>query len=283
MSDCTFTLGGSTIAAACGIDPYRSRVQLWAEMTELMPREPASEAALWGNLLEPVVRDEVSRRGYEIIPAPDVTLRDDTPWLVGHLDGYCAHGKPEPLSTRGVYEGKTTGPFVRGWENDGIPVPYVAQVSAYMYLADLDWALVACLVGGQRLEIRRVQRDDGLIAMLLEAGEEFLGYCTRNECPPPDGSKATAEVLKRLHPHANGETIQLTADDMETVRELRAQKQALKQAETNARELESVVKLRLGAAERGEYEGKIEVRYPTITAHVRAVEAHERQYRRLTL
>lgn len=277
-----FTLGGSTIAAACGIDPYRSRVQLWAEMTELMPREEAGEKALWGNLLEPIVREEVARRGYDVMPAPDVTLRDDTPWLVGHLDGYCGDGLSR-VTGRGVLEVKTCGPWVRGWENDGVPVAYVAQVSAYLYLADLEWGLVACLVGGRRLELRRVERDDALIAMLLEAGEEFLGYCQRNECPPPDGSKATAEVLKRLHPHANGETIQLTADDVDVIRELRGQKKALKAAEENARELENTIKLRLGDAERGEYEGKTEVRYPTITAQVKPVEAHERQYRRLTL
>lgn len=283
-----YVLGGSTIAAAAGIDPYRSRIELWAEMTEKMPRREAGEAAEWGLRLEPAIRQAVEERGYEVMPAPDVTLRDDTPWLVGHLDGYVGAVPIDipdyPTRTRGVLEVKTCGPYVKGWEDDGVPIPYVAQVSAYMYLADLEWSLLACLVGGQRLELRAVERDDGLIAMLLEAGEEFIIHCRNNEPPAPDGSKATAEVLKRLYPTAHkGVSVKLTAAEMEQVRELRKERKALKEREAGVRELENLIKYRLGDAERGEFEGKVEVRYPTIIAEVKATEAHTREYRRLTV
>ena len=273
------TIGGSEIAAACGIDPHKSRVGLWAEKTGLIDPQPAGEAALWGTLLEPVVRAEVEARGYEIIPGPAVMTSTETPWLLGHPDGFANID-----GTRGVYEGKTCGPFVKGWDDDGVPTAYVAQASTYMYLSDTPIALIACLVGGQRLELRTIPRDDELIALLLEAGQEFIGYCTRNEPPPPDGSDAATEVLKRLYPHAHAATaIELTADDMLVVGDLRRMKEARKETERQEAELEQKLKLKLGDAEYGVRDGQTVLRWQTIVQHRKASEARDIEFRRFSL
>ena len=59
----SFTLGGSVAASAAGIDPFRSRVMAWAELTGRVSREE-SEAVEWGNRLEPVIDDAMTERGY---------------------------------------------------------------------------------------------------------------------------------------------------------------------------------------------------------------------------
>ena len=56
------TIGGSTAAAACGIDPHHSRVALWLEMTGRVTTLE-SEPMKWGKLLEPVIFDELTTRG----------------------------------------------------------------------------------------------------------------------------------------------------------------------------------------------------------------------------
>src|SRR2546421_12082611 len=77
-----WTLGGSEAAAACGVDPYRSRVALWLEKRGEL-RNDAGEPALWGTLLEPVVYGELERRGYNVMPGfVDGIQDDDKPWLV---------------------------------------------------------------------------------------------------------------------------------------------------------------------------------------------------------
>lgn len=236
---------------------------------------------LWGTLLEPVVRDEVGRRGYEIMPSPHVILDDAYPFMVGHLDGFVSEGIS---SSRGVYEGKTCGPFVKGWENDGVPVAYVAQATHYMHLAGLEWALLACLVGGQRLELRRVELDQGFLDLLLEAEAEFVDMCQAGTPPPPDGSASTDEMLKRLYPKAHAGTIvELTAADMIVVGEARALKAAVKETETQLKEREQTLKMRLGDNELGVYEGAQVVSYKSVTQERKAQDARTVEYRRLLL
>ena len=297
----SITIGGSESAAAVGLDPYCSRVELWASKTGLMERKPAGEAAAWGNLLQPVIAREVEARGYVTMPAPADALVGEEPWMTGHLDGYCANGRlaqsveprdvapddvgssPTPPS-RGVLEVKTCGPWVHGWENDGAPPAYVVQTHWYMHLTGLEWALLACLVAGQRLELRRIERDDALLAMILEASAEFVGYVERNEPPPPDGSAATDEVLKRLYPQARERTaVNLTADDMLVVGELRALKDAGKETERQIAEREQLLKLRLGEAEYGVWNGETVVRWQTVVQHRKASEARDVTYRRFSL
>src|SRR6266487_441319 len=63
-------IGGSEAASACGVDPFRSRIMLWAEKTGRIER-PETEAMKWGKLLEPVVFAGLERQGYDVMPAPD--------------------------------------------------------------------------------------------------------------------------------------------------------------------------------------------------------------------
>src|SRR5256885_11203383 len=84
-----WTLGGSEAAAACGLDPYRSRVALWLEKRGEL-RNDAGEPALWGTLLEPVVYAELERRGFQVMPglADGFQNENGHPWMIGHPDGF---------------------------------------------------------------------------------------------------------------------------------------------------------------------------------------------------
>ena len=43
-----------------------------------------------------------------------------------------------PHPSRGILEIKTCSPFVKGWEDDGVPSHYIAQVHRYMAAAGLE-------------------------------------------------------------------------------------------------------------------------------------------------
>jgi putative phage-type endonuclease len=119
------TIGGSEIAAAAGVDPYRSRVALWLEKTGRLD-PPETEAMRWGELLEPAIWNELEDRGYELTVSNPAGLTDpERPWLVGHPDGFVAIGdKP------GVLEIKTASPWVarHEWADGGAPLAYAAQL-----------------------------------------------------------------------------------------------------------------------------------------------------------
>lgn len=242
-----FTLGGSEAAAACGVDKYRARVALWAEKTGRLERQ-GSEAAEWGKLLEPVIAAELERRGYELVPAPaDGFARTDLPWLTGHPDAFT-----ELAGEPGLVEIKTAGHYAGAeWSSEaGAPLAYLVQLHHYFALTGATRGLLACLVAGQRLELREVAVDEVALRRILELEEEFLGYLRRDEPPPPDGSSSAHETLLELYPTATrGEAVRLDEAgwrDYKRLRELREQADAIGR---QTAELEQRLKARLGEAE----------------------------------
>lgn len=241
-----FTLGGSVAAAAAGIDPYRSRVMLWAELTGRAARTD-TEAMWWGRALEPVIDAAMSERGYEPMPAPDGFTDPERPWLVGHPDGFVALD-----GSRAVYERKTVGQWAHRANGSGaaVPLPYQAQAQIYMHLTDCARTLVATLVGGQRLEVGTVERDERAIAGLLERMEDFRTHLRRDRPPAPDGSDSARAAVIALFPDAQESKVyRLTRDEWRDVRELRARREQREAIDWQIVELENRLKLAMGDAE----------------------------------
>ena len=60
-------IGGSDASVVCGINKYKSPIELWMEKTGQLPYQEAGEAAYWGTMLESVVRSEFTKRtGIEV-------------------------------------------------------------------------------------------------------------------------------------------------------------------------------------------------------------------------
>jgi putative phage-type endonuclease len=182
-----FTIGGSEAAAAAGVDPHRSRVALWLEKTGRAER-PETEAMRWGTLLEPVIMRELFERGWQVDPYADARgePRDaERPWLSGHPDAVCSQMGDAAFT---LLEIKTVGQWAKREWNGEPPATYVAQVQHYLHLTGLDRALLAVLVGGQKLELTTIDRNQRAIDLLLLLEEQFYGFLQRDELPPPDGS-----------------------------------------------------------------------------------------------
>jgi putative phage-type endonuclease len=241
------TIGGSEAASACGVDPYRSRVMLWAEKTGRVERDD-SEPARWGRLLEPVVYAELERRGWNVMPGLADGLRDDErPWLVGHPDGFA-----EIDGEAALLEIKTAGAWAgREWHKDaGAPLAYLVQLHHYFELTGYDLGLLAVLVGGQRLETRIVQRDDAVIASMLDLEEGFREHVRTDTPPAPDGSGSAGDAISALHPRStSGLVVRLDATDWRIYRDLRARKEQRDTIDRQVAELEQRLKLAMGAAE----------------------------------
>ena len=239
-------IGGSEAASACGVDPFRSRIMLWAEKTGRIER-PETEAMKWGKLLEPVVFQELERQGFDVMPAPaDGFVLDAAPWLIGHPDGFL-----DLDGVRAVLEIKTGSVFAgHDWQSEsGAPLPYLVQVHHYMAVTSTERALLACLVGGQRLELRTVYADEVVIQTMLDRYEDFRQYVRTDTPPPPDGSRSAADAIRALHPSSNGKTIRLDKATWEACKELKARKEQIVTVKRQADELQQRIELAMGAAE----------------------------------
>lgn len=241
-----FTIGGSEAAAACGVDPYRSRVMLWAEKTGRYQREP-TEAMHWGKLVEPVVIDELRRRDYVVFANERPTYQHrELPWLVGTPDGFT-----EVDGERAVLEVKTGSSYTaHDWSNEiGAPVPALMQVHHYMLLTDCERGLLAALVGGQRLELREVRRDNAVIEAMVKREQRFLDFVRTDTPPPPDGSDSARDAIRAMYAAGSERTVRLDVDTYRAVQELRQLREQRKAIEQQEAERAQRVQLAMGDAE----------------------------------
>lgn len=227
-------LGGSTIGAAAGVDPYCSPIRLWLEMTGRVERAE-SEAMYLGRLLEPAVFLALQERDYpaERWTGPALTSKS-TPWLEGHPDGTCEGA---------IVEVKCAGHAV-----DALRPAHEAQVQTYMWLTDTDEALVAYL-GGLRLDVFHVSRDEWTMEILRRLGKDFMRHVYADTQPPVTGHPDDRHSLLEAHPEAHPEPIRETREVRDARRELAALLYAEKERKKRIEHLRSIITAHMGEAD----------------------------------
>ena len=190
-------IGGSDAAVACGISRYKSPVELWLEKTGQLPAQEAGEAAYWGTQLEPLVRAEFTRRtGIEATHTMQLLQSVEYPFMLANLDGTCEHPDFGPC----IFEAKTASAYkAKEWDNS-IPEEYLLQIQHYMAVTGYRGAYIAALIGGNTFRWKFVERDEGLIAVMIHLEAEFWGYVQEGTPPPLDGSEASARLLSEQFP-----------------------------------------------------------------------------------
>lgn len=274
-------IGGSDAAAIAGLDKWRSPYQVWLDKTGLVPDNgTAGEAAEWGNRLEPIVATVVQERtGVTLAQPPGPYQHPDYPFMLGHVDRLATH----PERGEGIYEGKTVGVWSADeWDDDGVPDRYVLQGQHYLAVTGLPWVLYGCLIGGQRLVTRWVERDDDLIEQLVGIEADFWQRVETRTPPPVDGSAATTELLGRLYQVQSGKVVTVDPKAIEELAVVRAAaKAAEKEARESAAEIDNRLRVMLGDAEVAvDGDGRVLVTNKEVPA--KWVEGYERKaYRRL--
>lgn len=211
-------IGSSDAAAAVGLNPYQSQLELWLEKTgrdALLPKsDPHDEDSptYWGNILEPIVATHYTqrtgnrvRRINAVLQHPDPTLS----WMLANIDREVIGA-----SDVQILECKTAGiNGARLWK-EGVPVYVQLQVMHQLAVTGKRAADVAVLLGGQHLEIHRIERDDELIARLIELERDFWSYMQRDTPPPADGSDSAEQALRCLYPQDSGSTLDFTQNPL---------------------------------------------------------------------
>ncbi len=99
-----------------------------------------------------------------------------------------------------ILECKTAGEFGSRLWRDGVPEYVQCQVHHQLAVTGKTTADVCVLVCGQEISIRRIERDDALIARLIELERKFWSYVESDTPPPADGSDSAAMALQCLYP-----------------------------------------------------------------------------------
>ncbi len=175
-----YFIGSSDAAAACGVDPYKSRVQLWMQKTGRS--EPEDISALdrvhFGSVLEPIVAQEYARR--HGIPTEELQPGGETV-----IDGF--RSANIDYRARGmILECKTAGAWTfKAWQQ-AIPDAYRMQVEHQMMVCREDRAALAVLIGGQVFMDFVIERNADLSALIDSRQREFWDYVERDTAPPAE-------------------------------------------------------------------------------------------------
>jgi predicted phage-related endonuclease len=151
----------------------------------------------------------------------------------------------------GVAEIKNVDFFLgQEWEDEP-PVAFQIQLQHQLAVTGLTWGSIVGLVGGNRFRWQDQTRNEEFIALLLEAEHEFVERVQKRLPPPADGSASTKALLKKLYPKDNGEAIALPVELIEADIQLRALKDAQKEAGKEIDRLENLFKQAIGEATAG--------------------------------
>lgn len=209
-------IGSSDAAAAVGLSPYQSPLELWMIKTgrdsELPKIDPKDETTpvYWGSLLEPIVAAHYTRRTGNKVRRINAVLQHPDPdkaWMLANIDREVIGAGDVQ-----VLECKTAGEFGARLWRDGVPDYVVCQVQHQLAVTGKAAADVCVLICGQEIQVFRIQRDDALIGRLVELERQFWKFVETDTPPPVDGSDSADRALRCLYPNDSGNTLDFSSD-----------------------------------------------------------------------
>lgn len=242
-------IGGSDASIVCGINRYKSPVELWMEKTNQLPYQEAGEAAYWGTQLENLVKNEFTKRtGMKVRQTNQLLQSEAHPFMLANLDGECTH----PTYGKCVFEAKTASAYKIGEWDDAIPDAYILQVQHYMAVTGYKGTYIAVLIGGNTFRWKFIERDEEMISMLIQLEQDFWQYVQDRIPPALDGSEASAKFLSERFPGSLPKSrIALPDTAVTLIEQYEAAAETIRQYTEQKQEAENKLKEMLGEHEIG--------------------------------
>ena len=202
-------IGGSDVSIICGINKYKSALELWMEKTGKKEQDEAGESAYWGNIMEPIIREEFSKRsGLKVDTINSILRHNEHNFMIANVDGIVTDND----NTKCIFEAKTASAYKKElWENS-IPEEYMLQIQHYMAVTGYKRTYIAALIGGNTFVYKCIERDDDLIDMIITLEKQFWN-CVINDTPPSiDGSDSCSNLMNKLYPSAQPDKV-ITLND----------------------------------------------------------------------
>ncbi len=251
-------IGGSDMAAILGLDPWKTKVDLWMEKTGRIDIEVDSKPAELGSDIEDSLLRWFSRE-YTLADRGLMLLRNQH-FVLGrfgpHLDAaIIPAGKRGRANVNEIVEAKCTV-LIDEWGEqltDQVPDRVLVQTHVQMHATgeQCRTAWVAVMLPGFKSLDRRkykINRDDDLMKAIVNAGEEFWEY-VESDTQPPD-SVASLEILERRR-RVPKTTVTFDQAGMELVLKWEQLKSQSSMNEKAVKELRTQILTVLGEAEGG--------------------------------
>lgn len=233
-------IGGSDAAAVIGLNPFRSRIEVYADKMGMMPEKEDTESMRLGRDLE----DYVAQRFCEATGKK--VRRNNFMWCHDEHRCMIADVDREIIGENAGLECKTTqawgGKVIMKGE---IPLTYYVQCMHYMAVMGYDRVYLAVLIFGKGFFHFTIERDEDEIAALVSAEASFWrDHVEAGISPDPDGSQSAEQAVDALWGNRAQEDELLMFDFSDDMRELCD----LAAAEKEIKRRKDAIKQRLQAA-----------------------------------
>jgi putative phage-type endonuclease len=195
-------LGGSDLGAICGLNPYRSALDVYLDKTSEDIACETNSAMHWGTLLEEVIAEEYGRIiGYRVEQPSAPIIHSKYQFLGANIDRWV-------ISTNSPYilECKTAGfTKAREWGDSGtdqVPESYLIQCAYYASICDVPKVDIAVLIGGQDFRIYTYERNKELEEKLIKIACNFWHNHIEKRIPPKCvNTRDTFNLFPESHHH----------------------------------------------------------------------------------
>jgi len=178
-------IGNRDAAASLGQDPFKSQIRLWMEKTgrqDLLHPVQVKDDSLgyWGRLLEPIVAAHYTNRTGRRIRQVNATLRHPKhPWMLATVTREVVDASDVQL-LECLCVGMDVAPL---WAH-GVPAYMRLRVMHSLAVTGQYAADVVVLLGGQDLQIYRIEREEAEISRLIKQERAFWRGVEFDQAPP---------------------------------------------------------------------------------------------------
>lgn len=225
-------IGGSDAGTICGLNPYGSLIELWADKTGRMPAKDDNEAMRIGRDLEEYVASRFTEAtGKKVRRRNAMFCHDEYDFITANIDR-------EIIGENAGLECKTTSVLSKvDYEGGSIPLHYLAQCRHYMNVMGFEKMYLAVLILGKGFFWYEIPYDKAENETLLSMEVDFWKKHIEPDIrPEPDGSESAARVLEKLYEERQENTIAMF-EQQKTADELMAVKSQIKALEKREEEL----------------------------------------------
>lgn len=237
-------IGGSDAGAVCGLNPYRTAIQVYYDKTSDTIGEFDNEAMRQGRDLEEyVARRFCEASGKKVRRANAMFYDEKNSFMLADVDRMI-------VGENAGLECKTASPYMADhWCNDNIPLSYLIQCYHYMSVCNADAWYIAVVIYGKAFKYYRIERDDEAIELIIRIEKDFwYNHIIPKVLPDPDGSKTADTAIAERFKASQNITIPLSGfnDRLQRRQELI---KVIDHMEREKRQIDQELKLYLGDAE----------------------------------
>ena len=242
-------IGGSEAGAVCGLNPYRTPLQVYLDKTSGWAEDNDNEAMRQGRDLEEYVAKRFMEASGKKVRRANAMFYDPAhPFMLADVDRMV-------VGENAGLECKTASPYMEAkWADGKVPPHYLAQCYHYMSVTGADAWYIAVLVFGREFKFYRIDRDNQLVSNLIQLEQCFWeNHVLKRVAPPPDGSKLDDPVIGDMFKDTSRMVVPLEGFDGKLQRRQELAEE-ISRMEVEKRRIEQELKMYMGDAEYAENE-----------------------------